>query len=184
MHRYVNDPEVVELVRVLAEQFADDQIARILHRKRLRTSKGLVFNARHVTNIRYRDGIKGHSRAKLDAEYVYTAEQAAQLPGVSRRTVENWLSTGLVRGSQLTSGAPWRIEVTPADCERLRPTDAPAGWVTLKRAANVLGVTQQTVLNKLKRGELEGVRVSTGARTAWRIQLDSRDCENQGALFA
>ena len=183
MHRYVTDPEVVELVRSLAEQFADDQIASILHHKRLRTSKGLTFRAQHVTNLRRVYGIEGHTRAKLEAGHVYSAQQATQIFGVSQRTIENWLSTGLLRGTQVTIGAPWRIEITPADRERLCPQDMPPDWVTLKRAAHVLGVTQQTVLNKLKRGELEGVRVSVGARTAWRIRLDSSACDKQATLF-
>lgn len=55
--------------------------------------------------------------------------------------------------------------------------------MTLKRAANALGVTQQTVLNKLERGELEGKRAAVGARTAWRIRLDSTACEIQGSFF-
>ena len=79
VRRYVTDPEVVALVRVLAAEFADDQIARILHRKRLKTSKGLAFNAQRVTNIRSRYDIPGHTRAKLGGEqHVYTVEQAAR----------------------------------------------------------------------------------------------------------
>lgn len=73
--------------------------------------------------------------------------------------------------------------MTPADCERLCPQEMPSGWVTLKRAAHELGVTQQTVLNKLKRGELEGVRVRTGARTAWRVRIESTTCDDQQPLF-
>jgi len=123
------------------------------------------------------------TRAKLDAAHTYSARRAAQLFGVSQRTVETCLSSGLLRGTQVTTGAPWRIEITPADRERLCPQDVPAHWVTLKHAANALGVTQQTVLNKLKRGELEGVRVPVGARTAWRIQLDSSAWDKQATLF-
>ena len=124
-----------------------------------------------------RVAIEGHTRAKLDAEHTYSARQAAQIFGVSQRTVESWLSGGLLRGTQVTTGAPWRIEITPADRERLCPQDLPEDWVTLKRAANAFGVTQQTVLNKLKPGELEGVRVSFGAPTAWRILLGSVCCD-------
>ena len=35
LHRYVTNPELVELVRSLAHEFSDEQIARILSRKRL-----------------------------------------------------------------------------------------------------------------------------------------------------
>jgi excisionase family DNA binding protein len=184
VHRYVTDPEVVALVRVLAAEFADDQIARILHRKRLKTSKGLVFNAQRVTNIRTRHDIPGHTRAKLaDEEHVYTVEQAAQLLCVSRKTLDKWIATGLLRARQLTQGAPWHVQVSEADRRRLAATEAPPGWLTLKYAASALSVSQQTVLNKLKSGELNGVRVRVGTRSAWRIQVDSTRYDKQPSLF-
>lgn len=184
VHRYVTDPEVVALVRLLAAEFADDQIARILHRKRLKTSKGLAFNAQRVTNIRSRHDIPGHTRAKLGAEpHVYTVEQAAELLGVSRKTLDNWIAMGLLHARQLTQGAPWQVQVSEADRRRLAATEAPQGWLALKSAASALGVSQQTVLNKLKSGALNGVRVRVGARSAWRIQVDSTRCEQQASLF-
>ncbi|MGH8634927.1 MAG: helix-turn-helix domain-containing protein [Burkholderiales bacterium] len=184
VHRYVTDPEVVALVRLLAAEFADDQIARILHRKRLKTVKGLAFNAQRVTNIRSRYDIPGHTRAKLGGdEQLYTVEQAAQLLGVSRRTLDNWIASGLLRARQLTQGAPWRVELSEADRRRLAATEAPQGWLTLKHAASALGVSQQTVLNKLKSGALNAVRVRVGARSAWRIAMDSTRYDQQEKLF-
>lgn len=184
VHRYVTDPELVALVRVLAAEFADDQIARILHRKRLKTSKGLPFNAQRVTNIRSRYDIPGHTRAKLGGDqHVYTVEQAAQFLSVSRKTLDKWIATGLLRARQLTQGAPWQVQVSEDDRKRLAATEAPQGWLTLKYAASVLGVSQQTVLNKLKSGELNGVRVRAGARSAWRIEMDSTSYDNQASLF-
>jgi excisionase family DNA binding protein len=184
VHRYVTDPEVVALVRLLAAEFADDQIARILHRKRLKTSKGLAFNAQRVTNIRSRYDIPGHTRAKLGVEpHVYTVEQAAELLGVSRKTLDNWIATGLLHARQLTQGAPWEVQVSEVDRRRLCATEAPQGWLALKGAASALGVSQQTVLNKLKSGELNGVRVRVGARSAWRIAVDSTSYDNQVSLF-
>ena len=184
VHRYVTDPEVVALVRLLAAEFADDQIARILHRKRLKTSKGLAFNAHRVTNIRYRYDIPGHTRAKLGGELrVYTVEQAAELLGVSRKTLDNWIAMGLLHARQLTPGAPWEVQVSEADRQRLAATEAPQGWLALKGAASALGVSQQTVLNKLKSGDLNGVRVRAGARSAWRIQVNSTGCDQQPSLF-
>ncbi len=137
-----------------------------------------------MTNIRYRYDIPGHIRAKLGGdEHLYTVEQAAQLLAVSRKTLDNWIATGLLRARQLTQGAPWRVEVSEADRRRLGATEAPQGWLALKGAASALGVSQQTVLNKLKSGELSGVRVRVGARSAWRIQVDSTICDTQTGLF-
>ena len=183
INRYVTEPQVVDQVHRLAEHFADDQIALILHHRGMRTPKGLTFRAQHVTNLRRCHKIAGHTRARLETGHVYSARQAAKLFAVSQRTLESWLSNGLLRGSQLTPGAPWRIEATPADRERLCPQEMPSGWMTLKRAAHELEVTQQTVLNKLKRGELESVRVRTGGRTAWRVQIESSAYDDQQTLF-
>ena len=55
--------------------------------------------------------------------------------------------------------------------------------MTLEAAALALGVSQQTVVKKLNTDELEGIRVQAGARTAWRIKVDSERCDGQQALF-
>ena len=72
-------------------------------RKRLRTAKGLSFNTRRVSNLRYRYGIAGIGRAtKLQGDDVYTVEQAAQVLGVSRDTVIRWIESGLLHAAQLS----------------------------------------------------------------------------------
>jgi len=126
VHRCVTDPQVVALERVLGAQFADDQIARILHRKRLKAGKGLVFDAQRVTNIRARYDIPGHTRAKLaDEQHVYTVEQAAQFLGASRETLDKWIAMSLLHARQLTLGAPWQVRVSGrAGCDI--PTSSPA----------------------------------------------------------
>jgi excisionase family DNA binding protein len=55
--------------------------------------------------------------------------------------------------------------------------------LTLKAAAQALGVSQHTVVKKLNTGELKGIRVRAGARTAWRIRIDSIGYDRQQTLF-
>lgn len=184
INRYVADPELVELIGELAAEFSDAQIACILNRKRLRTAKGLVFTAHRVSNMRHVHGIEiATAGRRLQGEDVYTAEQAAGLLGVNRSTVIRWVETGLLRGSQITKAAPWRVRVTEQDRRRLSAADSPAGWLPLKGAAHVLGVSQQTVLQRLKAGELEGVRVHVGRRSAWRILIPETTSHQQRSLF-
>jgi DNA invertase Pin-like site-specific DNA recombinase len=186
IHRHITDPELVELIRTLAQEFSDEQIARILSRRKLKTSKGLPFTARRVTSLRGNYGIEGRTRARLQGGDVYTAEQAAEILGVCHSTVIRWIETGLLHGSQLTSGAPWRVRVTEEDKRQLAAADAPEGWLPLKGAAQVLGVSQQTVLQRLKSGRLEGVRVRVGRRSGWRIrvaQTGGDDREDQPSLL-
>jgi excisionase family DNA binding protein len=183
VNRYVSDPELVELVRILAQEFSDEQIARILYRKGLKAPKGLSFASYHVANVRYRYNIAKGPRVPVRGKDVYTAEEAAELFEVSRSTVIRWVEVGLLRGSQLTSGAPWRIRVTEEYLNKLKPGDVGEDWLPLKGAALALGVSQQSILQKLKSGQLNGVRVRTGRRSAWRIRVPAGTYGNQSSLF-
>jgi len=100
---------------MLAPEFADDQIARILSRKRLKTGTGLPFNAQRVTNVHSTCNIAGKTRAKLEVKDIYTAQQSAEILGESHPTVIIWIETGFLVGTQLTVGAPWRVRLTEAD---------------------------------------------------------------------
>ena len=182
-HRYASPPELVELIQKLAEEFSDSQIARILRRKRLRTPKGISFEAYHVANVRHKHGIQPGPLVPLQSEDVYTAEEAGELLEVNRGTVVRWVEVGLLKGRQLTPGAPWRIVVTKQDIQRLKPTEPGDDWLPLKSTARQLGISQQTVLQKVKSGELEGVRVRVGRRVGWRIRLPQESYDNQPTLF-
>lgn len=182
-HRHVAEPELVELVRRLAHDFSDAQVARILHRKGIHTPKELPFVAHHVANLRHTHGIAPGPRVPTTGQHIYTAQEASELLRVDGSTVIRWVEAGLLKGGQVTPGAPWRIQVTEEDVRRLTTADTPKEWVTLKAAAAALGVSQQTVLQRLKSGQLEGVRVQAGRRTGWRIRLLSTSYDNQPTLF-
>ena len=178
------ESELIELLRGLATEFSDGQIARIMHRRRLKTAKGLTFTANRVAGLRKAHGIRSGPTLARAGEHIYTALEAANLLGVDRTTVLRWVEVGLLKGAQLTLGAPWRIEVTPADIRRLTAADVPPDWLSLKAAAIALGLSQQAVVQQLNSGQLEGVRVKTGRRTGWRIHVESTTCDDQRALFA
>jgi excisionase family DNA binding protein len=183
VHRYVLSTELVELVRTLAREFSDGQIARILRCKRLKTTKGRSFAAYHVANVRRKYGIASGPLVAVKGKDIYTAEEASERLGVCRSTVIRWVESGLLRGRQTTDGAPWRIVVAAADIQRLKPTEPDKTWMSLKRAASVLGLSQQTILQKLKSGEVEGTRVQTGRRASWRIRLPEGTYDNHPTLF-
>ena len=127
--------------------------------------------------------IPGRGRKPLHGDDVYDADQAGELLGVDRGTVVRWVQLGLLHGTQRTPGAPWRIRVTAEDRHRLTKVDAPEGWLPLKGAAHALGVSQQTVLQRLKSGQVEGVRVRVRARSAWRIRVAPTGYEPTDSLF-
>jgi excisionase family DNA binding protein len=185
INRYVADVELVALIRELAAELSDAQIARVLNCKGLHTPRGLSFTAYRVSNLRHVHEIENQTGGRrLQGADVYTAEQAGRLLDVDRGTVIRWVEAGLLRGSQITAGAPWRVRVTEEDRRKLTAADSPDGWLPLKGAARVLGVTQPTVLKKIKAGELKAVRAQIGRRSGWRILISqTTEAEQQPSLF-
>ena len=181
----VTDPEMVDLLRKMAAEFSDAQMARILNRKGLRTATGLVFTAHRVSNLRHSHGIEiGTLGQKGQSQDTYTAEEAARLLGVHRCTVTRWVEVGLLHGSQVTPAAPWRVRVTEQDRQRLSIAAGSAdGWLPLKGAAQVLRVSQQTVLQRIKTGELQAVRVHVRRRAAWRILVTDKTQHHAPSLL-
>jgi len=182
-HRYVATPDLIELVRTLAKEFSDAQIARILIRRGLKTPKNLSFTANRVAVMRNNHGIEKGPLVQRKGENIYTAREAGELFNVDGSTIIRWVEVGLLKGARTTEGAPWRVQVDPEDLDRLRPTEVPEGWITLKKAASALGISQQTVLQKLNSGMLKGVRVQNGRRCSWRIFVPAEAYTDQPTLF-
>src|SRR5882724_1101418 len=101
---------------------------------------------------------------------IVNIERAADILGVAPSTVHRWLNDGFIAGEQLTAGAPWRIRIT--DELRTRFVDqTPPGYVAMLEATLALGVSRQTILQRVKRGELHAVHVKQGRRKGLRIKL-------------
>ena len=178
-HTRCTDQDTIALVRQLAEQYPDKQIAAILARQRRRTGAGNQFTAHRVAGLRAHHNIPV-APVRLgaqDGEMVTIATAANEL-GVSTATVHRWLREGFITGEQITPGAPWQIQLT--DELRARVCEhAPNGWLPLTQAAQALGVARQTVLHKVQRGELAAIYVHNGKRKGLRIQVKP----DQAGLF-
>ena len=94
---------------------------------------------------------------------------AAKELGLAPSTLHRWLADGFIAGEQLTPGAPWRIRLTD-DIRALFVDDAPNGWLAMLEATLAYGVSRQTIMQRVKRGELKAVHVRTGRRKGLRIQ--------------
>ena len=103
------------------------------------------------------------------ASQLLSIERAADQLGVSVHTIRRWINTGLLPAQQTTPGATWRIRLTDDIRARFVP-DVPDGYVPLDEAARRLGCARQTVLNKVQRGELDAIQVTTGQRKGLRIK--------------
>ncbi len=176
------EADTLERIRRLAVHYDDATIARLLARQNVMTATGLPFTRDRVGSLRRKHGIAGPTErvgpAGDDVHMVSIAE-AETLLGTSRATLYRWLASGFIRGEQHGPGGPWRIRIDAELRAKITP-DAPEGWVGLEQAARRLGVAKQTVLDRIRRGELNAVHVNRGQRKGLAIQLPSQ----QDTLFA
>ncbi|MBA3720314.1 MAG: recombinase family protein [Nocardioidaceae bacterium] len=166
------DEDTLALVRRLAVDHPDREIAGILARQGRLTGAGNPFTVHRVRSLRHHHDIPA-ATVKTDPgpgeAFVTVAGAAAQL-GVSTATVHRWLREGFITGRQVTPGAAWQILITDELRDRVCQT-APDGWLALQDAATALGVARQTVLHKVQRGEIPAVYVQHGKRKGLRIQV-------------
>ena len=93
--------------------------------------------------------------------------------GVAPSTLHRLLGDGIIHGEQLTPGAPWRIRLTDELRARFND-DAGEDFVPMNEAMRILSVSRQTVLQRVKRGELESVHVTRGKQKGIRIKVIAR----------
>jgi DNA invertase Pin-like site-specific DNA recombinase len=169
------DEDTVDLLRRLAVHYPDATIAGILNRQGRRSATGQRFTATIVQGLRHHWKIPRHQPlAEPPDGELATVTEAATILGVAASTVHRWLADGFIAGEQLTPGAPWRIRMT----DELRARfvdDTPPGFVAMLEATHALGVSRQTVLQRVKRGELEAVHVRSGRRKGLRIKVNRPD---------
>jgi hypothetical protein len=165
------DEDTVELVRRLAVHYPDAKIAGILNRQGRRTARGLSFTASRVQSLRHHWKIPCHQPSDQPEEgELLNVTAAAKRLGIAPSTLLRWLNDGFVAGEQVTPGAPWRIRLTD-ELRNMLVDDAPDGWVAVQYATRALGVSRQTVLQRVKRGQLRAVLTRTGRRKGLRIEL-------------
>ena len=107
------------------------------------------------------------------------AETAREL-GLVPSTVHRWLNDGFIHGEQLTPGAPWRIRLT-GDIRALLVDNTPDGWLATLEATHAYGLSRQTLLQRVKRGEIRAVYLRTGRKKGLRIDLQpgKQGCSNR-----
>ena len=183
LHTKRTDEGTINLLRRLAVHYPDGQIASILNQQGRRTASGEHFNSIRVAALRNHHGIPRHQPdpAAREGELLTISKAAAAL-GIAASTLHRWLADGFVAGEQLTPTAPWRIRMT--DSLRALFTDqAPPGWVPMQEATKALGVSRQTVLQRVKRGELCALHLRSGRRKGLRIELPAGSQTPLGPLF-
>jgi predicted DNA-binding transcriptional regulator AlpA len=165
------DENTLALVRRLAAHYPDGMVAGILNRQGRKTAYGHRFQAHHVANLRQRWKIPRYERkAESSDGELLTVKKAAAALGVATSTMHRLLNDGIIGGEQFTPGAPWRIRLTD-DIKARFSQDAGEGFLPMREAMRALGVSRQTVLQRVKRGDLEAIHVVRGKQKGLRIKL-------------
>jgi excisionase family DNA binding protein len=177
--------DTVDLVRKLAEELTDEQIARVLNRQGRRGTHGAPFSRASVSSLRRNNGIpRCPGTVATDPRHgPFTAQQAARELGVTPCTVYEWIRDGVLPAKQATVGAPWRVVLSDELRNRLCGGAAPKGWVRITEAAKRLGLSTSHVVYLVKTGKLRAVHTTVGKRRCWKVDVSSTKFAAQSDLF-
>jgi DNA invertase Pin-like site-specific DNA recombinase/uncharacterized protein YndB with AHSA1/START domain len=165
------DEDTISLLPRLAALYPDEVIAGILNRQGRKTATGERFTANQVGSLRrYRSIPRFQPPAEPPNGELVSIRKAAQILEMNTSTIHRWLADGFIAGEQVTPGAPWQIRIT--DELRARIVEqAPPEYLPMLETTLKLGVSRQTVLQRVKRGELQAVLVRQGRRKGLRIKV-------------
>ena len=142
-------------------------------------ARGYRFTAHLVGNLRrYRKIPRRIATEPTTEAPLLNVRQAAKQLGLAPSTVLRCLDAGFIPGEQVTPGAPWRIRLDDKLQQRFAAT-IPDGFLAMRETIRRLGVSRQTVLQRIKRGELIAVHVCQGRRKGIYIKA----LEQQPGLF-
>jgi DNA invertase Pin-like site-specific DNA recombinase len=109
-HRFTIPEETLSLIRSLARQMADREIARLLNRAGKPTGRGNGWTEKRVRSFRHHHEIAVFLEGEWAERGEVTLEAAAQIIGVTTMTALRMIQRGDIKGQQLCKGAPWVIK--------------------------------------------------------------------------
>jgi hypothetical protein len=107
-HRRVTDPEIIEIIRQMAGQYSDEDIAATLNRLKLRTGAGNSWQAHRVQWARSHNGFPSYDPTSADVSTL-TLEQTALRLHISESSVRKLIDEKILPAKQVVFGAPWQI---------------------------------------------------------------------------
>ena len=123
-HRWTIPEDTLSLIRGLARQMPDRQIARLLNRAGKPTGRGNGWTEPRVRSFRCHHGIAVYRDGEWAERGELTLEAAAQIIGVTAMSALRMIQRGDIKGRQLCKGAPWVItteELAPFSARTLGP---------------------------------------------------------------
>jgi DNA invertase Pin-like site-specific DNA recombinase len=121
-HGNATSKDADALVRSMAGQWADAEIAGTLNRLGLRTGVGNTWTAERVLSVRKRLRLVGYDPAQ--SQPMLTLNQAADNLHVGPWVIRRLVKLGVLKAMQPFAGAPWRIDPSLLDDDRVRQVAA------------------------------------------------------------
>ena len=106
-------PETMDVVRRMATQYTDGEIALTLNRLRLKTGTGNTWNETRVRSVR--SHLKLGRQTQNDSSILNLKAVAKRLK-VSETVVRRLIQLKVLPAMQVVVGAPWQINRSDADC--------------------------------------------------------------------
>jgi len=107
-HGHANKVEVLDVVRQMASQFADEQIAATLNRLGLRTGWNNTWNKQRVRDLRNKLQLPAFDEAQADRTML-TLEQVAERLRTSPAIIKRLITSKVLPATQIVPCAPWQI---------------------------------------------------------------------------
>jgi len=107
-------PEAIDVVRQMAAQYADGEIALTLNRLRLKTGTGNTWNETRVRSLRSQLKLSRQSGQQNDNSSLNLKATAKRLR-VSNTVVRRLIQLNVLPAMQVVVGAPWQITTNDAD---------------------------------------------------------------------
>lgn len=168
------DASTLELVRNLSVHYRDRTVARILNQQGRRSAHDRRFTGDLVGALRRRHGIPAHVPPRPGGAAAGTplaAPDAARELGISEATLYRWIHAGLVPVADPgVDGAPVRVPLTEELRARFR-REPPPGFVPVQTAMQRLGVTRQTIWNRVRAGRMASCNITRGNRRGLYVEL-------------
>jgi hypothetical protein len=125
-HQFRASEEALEVIRRMAGNWPDDQIAATLNRLGLRTGQDNTWDLRKVQAVRRTHDIRAYKSAYKDGDWV-TMSEAAQKLGVTNHVIRYLIRNGLLPAEQVVARAPYQIRAGDLESEAVRKALASGG---------------------------------------------------------
>lgn len=112
------DPSLVDLVRTLAAELSDAEIARILNMKKLPTPRGTPWTQDRVEGFRRQHRIRA-DKCPRDPDAL-TMSEAIEYLGIGHNGLVGLVKLGAISPNQLTEFAPWRVSRAELDSDHVK----------------------------------------------------------------